>query len=185
MNNIRTLRQLKGWSASELAKLIDVAAEGTIRHWEKGRRIPDSDTAMKLAKIFGVSVDEVLGVQPQAILFNGNILKEGIVMPRTKNQVKTAKPPVGINPDGLLAYEIQENIDQLLKQGRIIYVRPLEIGEDPTNNLVIAETAKGAYFGNVTSTDKAGYFNIKPYGSKKTIDNIKVNHIYMFAGLMD
>lgn len=55
-NNLKTARQLKGYSQRALAELIG-ATQSTVSNWELGYRSPDISTVKKLAAILGVSVD--------------------------------------------------------------------------------------------------------------------------------
>ena len=58
--NLKVLRKQKGFSQEELAVRINVVRQ-TVSKWEKGLSVPDADSVVKLAEIFGVSVNELLG----------------------------------------------------------------------------------------------------------------------------
>jgi transcriptional regulator with XRE-family HTH domain len=60
-DRIRELREKKGMIASTLAANFG-KSEGAVRAWEAGRTKPDADTLIKLAKLFEVSTDYLLGV---------------------------------------------------------------------------------------------------------------------------
>lgn len=60
MERIRELRRKKELSMKRLGELIGVA-ESTIHHYEKGKRQPDYETLKKIADVFNVSVDYLLG----------------------------------------------------------------------------------------------------------------------------
>lgn len=60
MIRIRELREQKQITQKELADTLKVA-QNTISNWEKGIREPDSKILIKLAEIFGCSVDYLLG----------------------------------------------------------------------------------------------------------------------------
>ena len=55
---ITKYRELCGMSRSELASEMNCAVQ-TIHRWEKGERLPDVPTLMKIAKILGVSLNEL------------------------------------------------------------------------------------------------------------------------------
>lgn len=57
---IKKLREDKDMSQVELGKLVNVG-NTTISQWESGKRSPDIETVKKLANIFGVSSDYLLG----------------------------------------------------------------------------------------------------------------------------
>ena len=58
--NLKVLRTQKGFSQEELAVRVNVVRQ-TVSKWEKGLSVPDADTVVKLAEVFGVSVSELLG----------------------------------------------------------------------------------------------------------------------------
>lgn len=58
--NLRTLRNAKNYSQQKLANIIGVS-RSTIAMWETGASQPDNDTLKRLADLFGVSVDYLLG----------------------------------------------------------------------------------------------------------------------------
>lgn len=58
--NIKTLRQQKGYSQNTLAEQLNVVRQ-TISKWEKGLSVPDADMLEKLANILEVPVATLLG----------------------------------------------------------------------------------------------------------------------------
>lgn len=67
MNRIKELRtaQTPKMSQDKLGKLVGVGRT-TVTMWENGSNEPDNATLVKLAEIFGVSVDYLLGKEPEA-----------------------------------------------------------------------------------------------------------------------
>ena len=57
---IKELRKSAGYSQEELAKLLNVH-QTAVSQWEQGLTMPDLDTVKKLAEVFGVSTDFLLG----------------------------------------------------------------------------------------------------------------------------
>jgi len=57
---IKELRIEKGLTQAQLAQTIGVA-QNTLSNWENGNRQPDKDNLLKMADLFGVSVDYLLG----------------------------------------------------------------------------------------------------------------------------
>ena len=57
---LRILRENKGYNQEKLANMCGLSAS-TIGMYEQGRRQPDNDTLIKLADIFDVSTDYLLG----------------------------------------------------------------------------------------------------------------------------
>lgn len=60
MNRIKLLREEKNVYQKDLAQLLGVSVPA-INYYENEKRAMDTDTAMKLADYFGVSVDYLLG----------------------------------------------------------------------------------------------------------------------------
>lgn len=60
MNNIKNLRLALGLSQAQLAEACGLH-QTAVSQWEKGRTRPDTGALEKLAEIFGVSVDFILG----------------------------------------------------------------------------------------------------------------------------
>lgn len=60
MNRIGELRAEAGLKQGELAELLNYK-QNTVSSWERGKSEPDFEALRKMAKIFGVSVDYILG----------------------------------------------------------------------------------------------------------------------------
>ncbi len=58
--NIKRLRQERGWSQEELSLRIHVTRQ-TISKWEKGQSIPDADIILLLTQQFNCTSAELLG----------------------------------------------------------------------------------------------------------------------------
>lgn len=57
---IKSLRKLKGYTQKEFANVLGVG-QTTIANYERGIRIPDAEKLPKIANLFGVTVDYLLG----------------------------------------------------------------------------------------------------------------------------
>lgn len=64
---LKTLREEKGMLQSELAKLLNLAPS-SISMYEKDERDPDTDTLKRIAEIFNVSTDYLLGLNESETL---------------------------------------------------------------------------------------------------------------------
>lgn len=53
------LRTQKKWSQEFVSRRLEVSRQ-TISNWESGKSVPNLDHAYKIAKLFGVSVDELM-----------------------------------------------------------------------------------------------------------------------------
>ena len=71
---IAILRREKGWTQQDLAERIG-ASRSSIAGWEKGCRMPDVESWLKLSMIFGVSTDYIAGTSMQRV-FKGSSLSD-------------------------------------------------------------------------------------------------------------
>nr|WP_278771000.1 helix-turn-helix transcriptional regulator [Limosilactobacillus mucosae] len=62
---LSALREQKGWSKTYVAKQIGLTSMQTYANYEYGRREPDFETTKKLANLFNVSTDYLLGRDPR------------------------------------------------------------------------------------------------------------------------
>lgn len=63
MLKLKELREIRGISQSTFAKEINVA-QNTVSNWERGTREPDNETLAKIADYFGITIDYLLGREP-------------------------------------------------------------------------------------------------------------------------
>ena len=59
-DNIKMLRKQKGFTQEELAIRLHVVRQ-TVSKWEKGLSVPDADVLQRLADLFEVGVEQLLG----------------------------------------------------------------------------------------------------------------------------
>lgn len=59
MNQIKAIRERKGMSQEDLAKLMGVT-QGAVWQWENGLTFPKTGLLVKLADVLNVKVDELL-----------------------------------------------------------------------------------------------------------------------------
>lgn len=60
VKNLRLLREEKGYSQQKLAEMINISQQAIFKY-EKTDNEPDISTLIRLAEIFGVSVDYLIG----------------------------------------------------------------------------------------------------------------------------
>jgi len=60
--NIATLRKATDMTQAELGELLSISPQA-VSKWEKGISEPDTETLKKIAYIFNVSIDELLGIE--------------------------------------------------------------------------------------------------------------------------
>ena len=61
--NLFELRKARGITQSYLAEVLGVSFQ-TISRWETGVVVPDVKYVIAMAKFFGVTTDQILGLQP-------------------------------------------------------------------------------------------------------------------------
>ena len=62
--NITRLRQAQGLTQEVLADHIGVT-KASVSKWERGQSLPDAPVLAELASFFGVTLDELVGTEPQ------------------------------------------------------------------------------------------------------------------------
>ena len=71
MNNIKLLRTKMGMSQEQLSKQV-LVTQTAVSQWEKGRTFPDVQTQKKLATLFNVTIDYLLGETDEPGLYYAN-----------------------------------------------------------------------------------------------------------------
>lgn len=64
MNNIAKIRKSKGFTQKQVAIELNVSCP-TISDWEKGKKNPNHSNLLKLAQLFSVSIDYLLGIDTE------------------------------------------------------------------------------------------------------------------------
>lgn len=62
--NIKRLRNERGWSQAMLAKVLETT-KGTVSVWERGVRMPDMNVLQKICAIFHISMGELVDEFPE------------------------------------------------------------------------------------------------------------------------
>lgn len=60
--NIRALRKARGLTQKELAEQLEIS-DKTVSRWESGVQLPEASLIPQLASVFGVTIDELYGVE--------------------------------------------------------------------------------------------------------------------------
>lgn len=69
--NIKFFREQNGWSQQELADRLHIS-RSVVTKWETNAAVPDVSSLIKLATLFGVSLDHIAGIHS----FRDDLLKE-------------------------------------------------------------------------------------------------------------
>ena len=64
---IKRLREARGWTQAELARRLNLTRNG-VNSWEQGLSMPSPAYLVELAKVFSVSTDYLLGLEPLAAI---------------------------------------------------------------------------------------------------------------------
>lgn len=59
---LKALRLARGWGTREVAKRLHIHSHSVVYHWETGRNLPGFWSLIELSKLFGVSLDHLVGV---------------------------------------------------------------------------------------------------------------------------
>lgn len=70
-SNIKFFREQKKWTQKELAEGMNIS-RSVIAKWESGISTPDIKSLVVLSKTFGISIDQIIGLQT----VTGDFLKE-------------------------------------------------------------------------------------------------------------
>lgn len=130
-DNIKFFRKKAKYSQEHLARRLGLT-QGSISSWETGRNDPDTGTLVQLAQIFGVSVDELTGMQQHkdfdainirlaAIPIVGNIACGERITPDT-NADGYADIPEGIHADFALRCK-GDSMNPTLRDGDLVLIR--------------------------------------------------------------
>jgi transcriptional regulator with XRE-family HTH domain len=61
--SITSLRQERGWTQRQLARQLDLSHQA-VSKWENGESAPDVETLVRLARLFGVTIDRLINPDP-------------------------------------------------------------------------------------------------------------------------
>jgi len=64
-DTLKQLRQKMGLRQDDVARIVGVE-RSTVANWERGAKQPSLETLVKLSQLFGVSLDELVGVAEAA-----------------------------------------------------------------------------------------------------------------------
>ena len=122
--NLRTTRKGRQLSQAELAQLLFVSTQA-VSKWERGEAVPDIHHICRLAQLFSISTDRLLGVQPTAepalIAVDGGGTKTEFLLFTPTGEVKRRLVLPGANPNGAGLENslriLRQGIDALLQEG--------------------------------------------------------------------
>lgn len=122
--NIKKYRKLRGLTQQELAKQLFVTAQN-VSKWETGKSVPDVDNLCKLAEVFSISPDRLLGGEPATsqrqllVAIDGGGTKTEFVLYTAQGEILERLVLKGSNPNtvGMTQAQtlLQTGLDQLLQ----------------------------------------------------------------------
>ena len=105
-DRLRSCRKAANYTQQELAEKLDVTQQ-TVGFWETGRRNPDVPMLVRLAGIFHVTTDYLLGLSDTVDKANA----EAPIVPKT----------VAAHSNGPMTPEMEARIQELIQQAFEIY----------------------------------------------------------------
>lgn len=118
-NRIRTLRLERGMTQSEFASLMCISFQA-VSNWERGITSPDLDNVVRIAELFGITVDELLRPRGEELFLgiDGGGTKTEFAVISSDGGVVARSVKSGCNPNDVgysraLAV-IREGIDAIL-----------------------------------------------------------------------
>lgn len=73
---LQSLRESRNWSKTYVAKKLGIKTLSTYANWEYGDREPDNETLTKIAELYDVSVDFLLGRTENPIAIQDKLEKD-------------------------------------------------------------------------------------------------------------
>lgn len=137
--NIHHLRTITAMTQEELAEKVGVARQ-TVAKWESGDAIPDLDNAAALAKLFGVSLDDLVNHDEESLGFPippcgkhiFGVVRMGergqLVIPKRAREVFGLKPGsellmLGDESQGIALQKVEDTLAMMQTYGRAITSR--------------------------------------------------------------
>lgn len=93
---LQKLRKANGYSQEVLAEKLGVSRQ-SVSKWERGEASPDIDNLMLLAKIYGVTLDELLDTENEKVVVNSSSRREKDVNGKLRSLLSKAND-FGIYP---------------------------------------------------------------------------------------
>lgn len=159
-NSLRQLRESKGYSMEELAKLYNITYnakmnKSTLSRYENGLQEPMYSTASNLAKLFGVSVDELVnedlsfpGVLPLPKTYKVPLLGDiacGSPITAVEDIEAMVNVPEYIHVDFALRCKGDSMINARIFDGDIVYIhKQEEVENGEIAAVMIADSAEMA-----------------------------------------
>ncbi|AME09700.1 DNA-binding helix-turn-helix protein [Gemella bergeri ATCC 700627] len=63
--NLKKLRKMNNYSMSAVAHKLELSSHGVYANWEYGRNEPNVATLVSIAKLYNISIDELVGYKTE------------------------------------------------------------------------------------------------------------------------
>ena len=123
-NRLAKLRKEKGYSQEELAEKLGLSRQA-VSKWERAESSPDTDTLICLAKLYNVSLDELLRTEEDIESIKESVKekeikeKKDVKITPTSIQVKDGDEEVNISFNGIYVKDGDEEV--------VIGNKPIEV----------------------------------------------------------
>ena len=147
--NLMYYRKKKGWSQEKVSEYLEVSRQA-VSKWEANASRPSSDNLIKLAQLFEVDVDTLLG--------NGDREK-----PSTQGEISIGKTPwvfIGISVLCILAYTIHSAFTDIFSIGIFICMFILCIPIQLFLHIYFSNAIKNNSFNGIAGFDDRIEYNI-------------------------
>lgn len=128
---LRELRNSRGFSQATLAKLLEVT-KSTISLYENGENVPDIKTLKKMADLFRVSYDYLLGINSPQKKVNSKIMEATGL---TEKAVETLEYCIQRDRQNSITLTINALLENRLVLGAIAHYLYYEIDDEQMDNL--------------------------------------------------
>lgn len=108
-NRLYELRKQHGYSQDELADKLNVSRQA-ISKWKRSESSPDTDNLIALAKLYGVSLDELLNYTPAKSCEES---KESQAQTQDENTDENAQSAVDDDKNDTSSFDYEENGDRV------------------------------------------------------------------------
>ncbi|PZG35004.1 transcriptional regulator [Listeria ivanovii] len=122
-NRLTLLREKQGWSKAETARRLGLKAPSTYGNWEYGIREPDLEMVTKIATLYDVSVDYLLGQQSMPTFVPSELESEKDIGKRMTKISEDLRNEDDLKLDGLplaneSAHFLADSIDFIYEQAK-------------------------------------------------------------------
>ena len=104
-NRLQKLRKEKGYSQEQLAEALGISRQA-VSKWERAESSPDTDNLICLAKLYGVSLDELLSTEAniEEIIESNDVVEESKSNKTKKEKIVDLLQAISLSVIGILYF---------------------------------------------------------------------------------